>query len=94
MQRHQINEQLASKLVDKRPADLSGFCQPDTRVQILRTAGLVFDAKPASIDEKAIKEAGVAENIEADDITITLAELKADKIARQYSGYIIGVISC
>ena len=61
-----------------------------TRVQLLRIAGLVFDVKPASIDEEAIKEAGIAENIEADDIAITLAELKADKIAHQYSGYIIG----
>ena len=61
-----------------------------TRVQLLRTAGLVFDAKPASIDEEVIKEAGIAENIEADDIAITLAELKAEKIAHQYSGYIIG----
>ena len=50
-----------------------------TRVQLLRTAGLVFDAKPASIDEEVIKEAGIAENIEADDIAITLAELKAEK---------------
>ena len=61
-----------------------------TRVQLLRTAGLVFEAKPAAIDEEAIKEAGIAEEIEADDIAITLAELKAEKIARQYSGYIIG----
>ena len=61
-----------------------------TRVQLLRSAGLVFDAKPAAIDEQAIKEAGIAEEIEADDIAITLAELKAEKIARQYSGYIIG----
>ncbi len=56
----------------------------------MRTAGIVFEAKPAAIDEEAIKEAGIAEEIEADDIAITLAELKAEKIARQYSGYIIG----
>ena len=61
-----------------------------TRVQLLQMAGLVFQAKPASIDEEAIKQAGIAEEIAADDIAITLAELKAEKIARQYSGYIIG----
>ena len=61
-----------------------------TRIQLLRSAGLVFDAESAAIDEEAIKEAGIAEAVAADDIAITLAELKAEKIARQFSGYIIG----
>ena len=68
-----------------------------TRVQLLRAAGLVFDAKAVPIDEEAIKQAGVAEKVPADDIAITLAELKAQKLASQREGYIIGcdqLLSC
>ncbi len=68
-----------------------------TRVHLLRSAGLVFDAKAAPIDEEAIKQAGLAENVPADDIAITLAELKAQKLASQKEGYIIGcdqLLSC
>lgn len=68
-----------------------------TRVHLLRTAGLVFDAKAAPIDEEAIKQAGLAENVPPDDIAITLAELKAQKLASQKEGYIIGcdqLLSC
>ncbi len=68
-----------------------------TRVQLLQAAGLVFDAKAAPVDEEAIRQAGVAENVPADDIAITLAELKAQKLASQEEGYIIGcdqLLSC
>ena len=68
-----------------------------TRVHLLRAAGVVFDAKASPIDEEAIKQAGVAENVPADDIAITLAELKAQKLASQEAGYIIGcdqLLSC
>ena len=68
-----------------------------TRVHLLRSAGLVFDAKAAPIDEEAIKQAGLAENVPPDDIAITLAELKAQKLASQKEGYIIGcdqLLSC
>ena len=68
-----------------------------TRVHLLRTAGLVFDAKAAPIDEEAIKQAGLAENVPPDDIAITLAELKAQKLVSQKEGYIIGcdqLLSC
>jgi len=68
-----------------------------TRVHLLRSAGLVFDAKAAPIDEEAIKQAGLAENVPPDDIAITLAALKAQKLASQKEGYIIGcdqLLSC
>ncbi len=68
-----------------------------TRVLLLQSAGLVFDAKAVPIDEEAIKQAGLAENVPPDDIAITLAELKAQKLASQKEGYIIGcdqLLSC
>lgn len=68
-----------------------------TRVHLMRSAGLVFDAKAAPIDEEAIKQAGLAENVPPDDIAITLAALKAQKLASQKEGYIIGcdqLLSC
>ena len=57
----------------------------------------MFDAKAAPIDEEAIKQAGLAENVPPDDIAITLAALKAQKLASQKEGYIIGcdqLLSC
>ena len=68
-----------------------------TRIHMLRVAGLVFEAQAASVDEKAIKQAGIAENIAPADIAITLAEVKAGKLASQKEGYVIGcdqLLSC
>jgi septum formation protein len=68
-----------------------------TRIKMLRLAGLVFEAQASSVDEQAIKQAGIAENIEPADIAITLAEVKAGKLASQKDGYIIGcdqLLSC
>ena len=68
-----------------------------TRIHMLRVAGLVFEAQAASIDEEAIKQVGIAENIAPADIATTLAEVKAGKLASQKEGYIIGcdqLLSC
>ena len=68
-----------------------------TRIHMLRVAGLVFEAQAASVDEQAIKQAGIAENIAPADIATTLAEVKAGKLASQKEGYVIGcdqLLSC
>ena len=61
-----------------------------TRIHMLRMAGLVFEAQAASVDEQTIKQAGIAENIAPADIATTLAEVKAGKLASQKEGYVIG----
>ena len=48
-----------------------------TRVKILEDAGLGFSQYPVSIDEGAIRAAAIAEAIPAQDIVVTLAEMKA-----------------
>ena len=68
-----------------------------TRIHMLRVSGLVFEAQAASVDEQAIKQAGIAENIAPADIATTLAEVKAGKLASQKEGYVIGcdqLLSC
>ena len=92
MKVHHRNDSLAYS----KQQNLSGFCQPN-RIHMLRVAGLVFEAQAASIDEEAIKQAGIAENIAPADIATTLAEVKAGKLASQKEGYIIGcdqLLSC
>jgi len=68
-----------------------------TRIHMLRVSGLVFEAQAASVDEQAIKQAGIAEHIAPADIATTLAEVKAGKLASQKEGYVIGcdqLLSC
>ena len=48
-----------------------------TRVKLLEDAGLGFRQYPISIDEEAIRAAAIAEAIPAQDIAVTLAEMKA-----------------
>ena len=48
-----------------------------TRVKLLEDAGLEFCQFPVSIDEGAIRAAAIAEAIPAQDIAVTLAEMKA-----------------
>ena len=48
-----------------------------TRVKILEDAGLGFSQYPVSIDEEAIRAAAIAEAFPAQDIVVTLAEMKA-----------------
>ena len=48
-----------------------------TRAKLLENAGLGFCQYPVSIDEGAVRAAGIAEAIPAQDIVVTLAEMKA-----------------
>ncbi len=68
-----------------------------TRQDMLRKIHLSFEAKPAFIDEEAIKMAGQEENVPQDDIVVTLAELKAQQIADSAPDYILGcdqILTC
>ena len=48
-----------------------------TRVKLLQNAGLGFRQYPVSIDEEAVRAAGIAEAVPAKDIAVMLAEMKA-----------------
>ena len=48
-----------------------------TRAKLLEDAGLGFCQYPVSIDEGAVRAAGIAEDIPAQDIAVMLAEMKA-----------------
>ncbi len=50
------------------------------RAGLLHAAGLRFEARPARIDEAAVKQACRAEGVEAADAAIMLADLKAQRI--------------
>ncbi|MCJ8140812.1 Maf family protein [Falsirhodobacter halotolerans] len=55
-----------------------------TRCQLLRQAGIAFDALPARVDEKSIRLALQAEDAHPRDVADTLAEMKARKIADRH----------
>ena len=62
-----------------------------TRKSLLTEAGLLFDVKPASVDEDCLKQAAKAENLSALDATTMIAEMKAQQISGQYpDAYVIG----
>ena len=54
------------------------------RAALLAAAGVRVDAMPAHIDEAEIKRAARAEGMSADDTAMTLASLKALRLARQH----------
>jgi len=58
--------------------------QSAIRQKILRDAGVIFKALPARVDEETVLLSLQAENASPRDIADTLAELKAEKIARKY----------
>jgi septum formation protein len=64
----------------------------ETRLRLLRAAGLPVSAQPARIDEEAIRAGLEAEDATPRDIADTLAEMKARKIADKVSGAV--VIGC
>ena len=63
--------------------------QSTARASVLRAAGLRFGARPARIDEAAVKTAMQAEGASADDTATKLAELKAARI-RDPDALVIG----
>lgn len=54
-----------------------------TRAKLLKDAGLGFAQYPVSIDEEAVRAAGIAEAIPAQDIVVMLAEMKAAVAVQQ-----------
>lgn len=52
------------------------------RRALLEAAGLVFEVRPARVDEAAIKQGARAGELPADETAISLAEMKAIRVAR------------
>ncbi len=63
--------------------------QSSTRATLLRGVGLRFEARPACVDEAAIKAAAQADGAGAADAALLLAGLKAARI-RDPDGLVIG----
>ncbi len=63
--------------------------QSAARAALLAAAGLRFEARPARVDEAAIKQACRAEGVDAADTALTLAGLKAERI-RDPDAMVIG----
>jgi septum formation protein len=61
-----------------------------TRIQLLRAAGIVFEIRPAGVDEEAIKASLLAEGLNPRDIADALAEAKAVKVSLRRPGLVIG----
>ena len=59
------------------------------RQQMLRNAGLVFEAQPARIDEASIKASLLAEGATPRDIADALAEFKAKKVSDKSPGALV-----
>jgi septum formation protein len=64
----------------------------ETRLRLLRAAGLPVTAQPARIDEETVRAALEAEGAHPRDIADTLADMKARKIAERTPGAV--VIGC
>jgi septum formation protein len=60
-----------------------------TRLQMLRAAGLAVDAAAPRVDEASIRDALVAEGAHPRDIADTLAEMKARKLAEKHPDKLI-----
>jgi septum formation protein len=58
--------------------------QSASRRALLTAAGLEFDCMPARVDEDAVKQAALAEGASADEAALTLASLKAERVARRH----------
>lgn len=63
--------------------------QSTTRQAMLRSAGVSFEALPARVDEQTVTAALLAEAAHPRDIADTLAEMKADKIARKHPDAVV-----
>lgn len=62
----------------------------EIRLTLLRAANLTVTARPARIDEDAIRAAMEAEGATPRDLADTLAEMKARKIAEKTPGLVLG----
>jgi septum formation protein len=57
--------------------------QSTARAAVLLQAGLVFETRPAAVDEAGVKEAGRADGMPIADVAILLAEMKALRVSRR-----------
>lgn len=60
-----------------------------SRRWLLDNAGLVFANEAAQIDERAVKAALAADGADAGQVAETLAELKAQRVARHHTGGLV-----
>ena len=60
------------------------------RAALLEAAQIAFDIAPASVDEDAIKQAALQEGFSHDELVVLLAELKAEAVSQNQSGYVLG----
>jgi septum formation protein len=58
--------------------------QSASRRALLTAAGLVFDSEPARVDEDAVRQAARAQGASPDEAALTLASLKAERVARRH----------
>lgn len=63
--------------------------QSPSRRMLMENAGLVFETRPAAIDERAIEDAVAACQPEPPDIAAALAEAKALDVARRFPEAIV-----
>lgn len=63
--------------------------QSPARLALLTAAGLSVEARPARVDEAAVKQAGQADGAEPEDVALALAGLKASRI-RDPAAIVIG----
>jgi septum formation protein len=62
-----------------------------SRRRMLEAAGLEVHAEPARVDEDEMKHSGKAAGMRPPEVAEALADLKASKLARKYTGpYVIG----
>lgn len=59
------------------------------RIEMLRAVGLDVEAHPALVDEEAIKDGMIADGAKPRNIADALAEAKARKVSRKYSGGLV-----
>ena len=63
--------------------------QSTARLAVLQAAGLDVEARPARVDEAAVKDAGRAEGAAPEDVALALAGLKASRV-RDPGAVVIG----
>ena len=76
-------------LVAFRTASILASASP-IRAALLEAAQIAFDIVPASVDEDAIKQAALQEGFLYDELVVLLAELKAEAVSQNQSGYVLG----
>ena len=66
----------------------------ETRQNMLATAGIAFTAQSALVDEAGLRDAALAEDMAKDDITVLLAEMKAQAVSMRLEigddSYVLG----